>query len=232
MIHRLALVPFVLTALAVASASLHATTYTLEPNHTQGVVRWDHLGFSNPTAQFSHVEGTLEFDPANVAASSVRVTIPIANLGTGVSDLDDDFHAKEFFDIANFPTAAFKSTKVEKGAMAGQLKVSGDLTLRGVTKPVVLDATLNKIGINPRNHLPSIGFAATTSLKRSDFGLGRFVPQVGDAIEIQITAEGAEAKGYAELQKKETEEEAREAKAAAAKAATATSPPPGAPAKN
>ncbi len=216
---------FLAAALSLASTALHATTYTLEPNHTEGVLRWNHLGFSNPSAKFNRVEGTLEFDPAKPSTASVVVTIPIANLSTGVPDLDDDFHEKRFFDIANFPTATFKSTKVEK-AGAGSFKVTGDLTIRGTSKPVVLMATLNGIGINPRLHLPAVGFTATASLKRSDFGLGAFVPQVSDEIRIEITAEGAEAKGYAELLKKDAEEEA---KAAAAKAAAAAT---GGPAKN
>ena len=197
-------------ALFLVAAPLQASTYTFESNHTQGVVSWSHLGFSNPTAQFSGVEGTLQFDPADPASSSVNVTIPIARFGTGVSDLDDDFHAHTFFDLAKFPNATFRSTKVERGSTPGSLRVSGDLTLRGVTKPVTLDAVLNKIGINPRNQLPTVGFAATTTLNRSDFGLGKFVPQVSDAIAIRITAEAAESKGYAEQLRKQAEEEARD----------------------
>jgi polyisoprenoid-binding protein YceI len=205
MLSRFALV----SLLAIVSAPLHATTYTLEPVHTQGVIRWHHLGFANPTAQFSLVEGTLDFDPAALLKSSVRVTIPIAAINTGVPDLNDDFRSTDFFDVDKFPTATFKSTKVEQGRESGKLRVTGDLNLHGITKPVILEVTINKVGTNPRNQLPTVGFEATAMLNRSDFGLGRYVPQVGDAIELHITAEAAEAKGYAEYLR------AQEAKAAA-----------------
>src|SRR5581483_6719922 len=112
--------------LALASAPLYATTYTLEPDYTQGVFRWNHLGFSSPAAQFSQGEATLEFDPTDPSHSSVKVTIPLATLNTGVPALNDDFHSAYFFDTTKFPTATFQSTKVEAGAAAGQLKVMGD----------------------------------------------------------------------------------------------------------
>ena len=103
----------IVCALATISAPLHAMTYTLEPEHTQGVIRWNHLGFANPTAQFSLVEGTIEFDPTAVAKSSVEVTIPLAAISTGVPGLNSDFRSTDFFDFDKFPTATFKSTKIE-----------------------------------------------------------------------------------------------------------------------
>jgi len=193
--------------LAFAAMPLYATTYTLEPDHTQGVFRWNHLGFSSPAAQFSQGEGTLEFDPADPTKSSVKVTIPLASLQTGVPALDEDFRSKEFFNTAMFPAATFKSTKVVKGA-AGQLKVTGDLNLHGVTKPVTLDVTVVKVGTNPRTSLPTVGFDATTTLRRSDFGLGAYVPQVGDEIQMRIVSEAIDAKAYAEYLKAQAAAEA------------------------
>jgi polyisoprenoid-binding protein YceI len=187
-------------ALVLASAPLYATTYTLEPDYTQGVFRWNHLGFSSPAAQFAQGAGTLEFDQADPAKSSVSVSIPLGSLYTGVPALDDDFRSTDFFDTARFPTATFKSTKVEKLA-ADQLRVSGDLSLHGVTKPVILDVMVVKVGTNPRSNLPTIGFDAKTSLKRSDFGLGKYVPQVGDEIQMHIISQAVEAKAYAEYLK-------------------------------
>jgi polyisoprenoid-binding protein YceI len=203
MIRRIARVtPFTLAPLlALAAPHLHAASYTLEPDYTQGVFRWNHLGFSSPAAQFAQGTGSLEFDSANPTKASVTVTIPIASLHTGVPDLDEDFRSTDFFDIAQFPTAAFTSTKVEKGALADQLKVTGNLTLHGVTKPVTLDATVVKIGTNPRSNLPTIGFDATIMLKRSDFGLGKYVPQVGDEIQMRIIVQAVEAKAYADYLK-------------------------------
>jgi polyisoprenoid-binding protein YceI len=208
MICRIALA----ASLVLASMPLCATTYTLEPDYTQGVFRWNHLGFSSPAAQFAQGEGTLEFDQADPTKSSVAVTIPLASLYTGVPGLDDHFRSKDFFETARFPTATFKSTKVEKGAAADQLKVTGDLNLHGVTKPVILDVTVIKIGTNPRSNLPTVGFDATTTLKRSDFGMGKYVPQVSDEIRMQIISQAVEAKAYAEYLK---------AQAAAAAAAAA-----------
>ena len=83
--------------------------------------------------------------------------------------------------------------------------MTGELNLHGITKPVTLDVTVLKVGSNPRTELPTVGFEATTTLKRSDFGLGAFVPQVSDEIRMQITSQGVEAKGYAEYLKKQAE---------------------------
>jgi polyisoprenoid-binding protein YceI len=204
MIRRL----IVAAAALLAAAPIYAVTYTFEPQHTQGVVSWNHLGFANPTAQFNNVEGTLEFDPADPTRSSVSVSIPLMSMSAGVPDLNDDFRSSDFFDIAKFPTATFKSRKIEKGAMPGTLKVAGDLSVHGITKPVALDVTINKIGINPRNQVPTVGFEAMATLKRSDFGLGLYVPQVSDEIRIHITAEGAEKNAYEQYLKAQAAREA------------------------
>jgi polyisoprenoid-binding protein YceI len=182
--------------LLVAALPAHAATitYLVESRHTQGVVRWNHMGFSHPTAQFTRVEGALVFDPADPTRSSVRVTIPMTALGTGVPDLDDDFRSPAFFDFARFPVATFTSRKIEKGGHANHYRVTGELALHGVTRPVVLDATLNRIGTNLRDGVPAIGFEATTRLKRSEFGVGRFVPVVSDEVDIDITFEANEAR--------------------------------------
>lgn len=210
--------------LALASAPLCATTYTLESPHTEGIVRWSHLGFSNPTAQFSQVTGTVDYDAADPTHSSVTATIQLAHMSSGVPDLDDNFHSDDFFDIAKFPTATFKSTKVEKGDASDKLIVTGDLTLHGITKAVTLQVTINKIGINPRINLPSIGFDASASLKRSDFGLGMYVPQVSDDVSLYITAQGDEEKGYAKHLKEAAATAAEDAKTQAKQAAQTGAP--------
>jgi polyisoprenoid-binding protein YceI len=201
MICRLALA----ACLAVVAAPLCATTYTIEPDYTQGVFRWSHLGFSNPAAQVSQGQGTLEFDPADPTRASVQVTLPLSSLNTGVPALDEHLRSEDFFEVAKFPTATFRSTKVERGAGKDRLKVTGDLSLHGITRPVTLDVTVLKVGPNPRTLLPTVGFEAMTTLKRSDFGLGAYVPQVSDEIRLQITSQGVEAKGYAEYLRKEAE---------------------------
>src|SRR3984957_15962248 len=94
-------------SLALASLPLHATTYTLEPDYTQGVFRWDHLGFSSPAAQFSQAEGSLEFDPADPAKALVKVQIPLESLDTGVPEQGEQPRSKAFFENSRFPTATF-----------------------------------------------------------------------------------------------------------------------------
>jgi polyisoprenoid-binding protein YceI len=198
---RIALV----ASLALAAAPLYASTYTIEPDYTQGVFRWNHLGFSNPAAQFSQGQGTLEFDPSNPTHASVQVTIPLSSLNTGVPALDEHLRSEDFFEVAKFPTATFRSTKVQQGAGKDRLRVTGELNLHGITRPVTLDVTILKVGSNPRTQLSTVGFAASTTLKRSDFGLGAYVPQVSDEIQMQITSQGVEAHGYAEYLKRESE---------------------------
>ena len=197
--------PTLVAVFALAAAPLYAATYTIEPDYTQTVLRWNHLGFSTPAAHLSQGQGTLEFDPVDPTRASVNVTLPLSSLNSGVPALDEHLRSEDFFEVAKFPTATFRSTKVERGAGKDRLKVTGELNLHGVTKPVTLDVTVLKVGSNPRTSLPTVGFEATTTLKRSDFGLGAFVPQVSDEIRLQITSQGVEAKGYAEYLQKEKE---------------------------
>jgi len=184
-------------ALALASASAFATTYTLDPNHTQVQFGWNHFGFSNPEAVFGKVDATLEFDEADPTKSTVTATIPISSVNSDVPKLDEHLQSPDFFDAAKYPKATFKSTKVEKGSSPNQLKVTGDLTLHGVTKPVTLDVTVNKVGEHPMRKSPAAGFDATTVIKRSDFGITKYVPAVSDDIKIRITTEAIEAKAFA-----------------------------------
>jgi len=184
-----------LAGLIGAAVSAHAdpVTYKLDPGHTMVLFSWNHFGFSNPTANLGLGDGTLVFDEKNPAKSSVEVTLPLANLDTHVSKLDEHLKKPDFLDADKFATITFKSTKVQAEG-AGKFKVTGDLTVHGVTKPVVLDAKLNKSGEHPMLKVPAIGFDATATIKRSDFGVGAYVPNVSDEIKIRITTEGAVAK--------------------------------------
>ncbi|MBC8028376.1 MAG: polyisoprenoid-binding protein [Steroidobacteraceae bacterium] len=185
-----------LAGLLLAGPAL-ATTYTLEPNYTQVVFNWDHLGYSFPTAQIARGTGTIEFDAMNPTQAKVMVTLPLAMIVSGVPDLDEHLKSEDFFDVAKHPEAIFTSTKVEKGMSADRLLVTGDLRMHAVTKPLTLDVKILKVGSNARTGIATVGFNATAKLKRSDFGLGAFVPQVGDEIMLTITCQGAEAKAYA-----------------------------------
>ncbi|HEX4479758.1 MAG TPA: YceI family protein [Rudaea sp.] len=194
-------------ALLFACAPTFATTYSLEPNYTQAVVQWNHLGFSTPSATLGQGTGTIEFDQADPTKSSIAITIPLSSLNTSVPELDEHLRSADFFDATKFPTAAFVSTKIEKNGAANHFNVTGDLALHGVTKPVTLAVTLVRIGVNPRSNLPTIGFVASTTLTRSEFGLGKFVPQVSDAIPLHVIAQAVDAKALADYEKAEAEAE-------------------------
>ena len=186
-----------IAALALASAPVFATTYTLDPNHTQVQFVWNHFGFTNLTGQFGKIEGTLEFDAADPTKSSVTATISMDSVNSNVKKLDGELTGADYFDAAKFPTATFKSTRVEKSATPDHLKVTGDLSVRGVTKAVTLDVAVIKVGDHPMRKAPAAGFSATTTLKRSDFGITKYVPMVGDEVKINIVTEAIEAKAFA-----------------------------------
>jgi polyisoprenoid-binding protein YceI len=181
---------------AVGAAQAEPNTYKLDPNHTIVLASWDHFGYSRPVANFGKVDGTLVYDADKVEAASVNVTLPLSGLDSFVDDFNEHLRSADFFDAEKFPVATFKSTKVEKGAGPNKLKVTGDLTLRDVTKPVVLDVTLNKAG-EGRNGAPKVGFEATTTFNRSDFGIAKFIPNVSDEVRISISTEATVPSGAA-----------------------------------
>lgn len=190
-------------SLLAASAFAEPLTYKIDPNHTLVLASWSHFGFSHPTANFGQVDGSIVYDADDVSASSVQVTLPLAGLTSFVPDFDEHLKSDDFFDAAKYPNATFKSTKVET-AGGGKLKVTGDLTIKDVTRPVVLDVTLNKAAVHANGGREAIGFDATTTIKRSDFGVGKYVPNVGDEVTLRITTEAMvpkpEAKAEAEAE--------------------------------
>jgi polyisoprenoid-binding protein YceI len=183
--------------LTAVCAPASATTYTLDPNHTQAQFVWNHYGFTNLTGQFGKIEGTLEFDAADPTKSSVSATISTASIDSSNKKLDGKLVSADYFDVAKFPTATFKSTRVEKGATPDRLKVTGDLTLHGVTKPVTLDVAVTKVGDHPMRKAAAAGFDATGTLKRSDFGITNYLPMAADEVKLHIVAEAIEAKAFA-----------------------------------
>ena len=183
--------------LAVASIATISVAkpvdYTIDPTHTATVFTWNHFGFSTPSANFSDIQGTISVDNAKPINSAVNVTIPLSSLNTNVKALDDHLKNADFFDAEKYPNITFKSTKVQALGQ-NKYKITGDLTVKNVTKPVVLDAVLNKQGVHPMTKAESIGFNATTSFDRSAFGVGAYVPNVGDKITVNITTEASVAK--------------------------------------
>lgn len=174
---------------AFAGTALAApVTYVIDPNHTDVIAQWSHFGFSNPSAHFGKADGTLVYDADDVSASSVNVTLPLSGLNSFVEKFDTHLRSADFFEADKYPDATFKSTLV-KAAGEGRLQVTGDLTIKGITRPVVLDVTLNQAGEHPMAKRQTIGFDATASVLRSEFGLGKFAPAVSDEVELRITTE-------------------------------------------
>jgi polyisoprenoid-binding protein YceI len=165
-------------------------SYHLDPNHTMVLFSWNHFGFSHPSADLGLGNGVIVFDQQHPTRSSVDVTLPLTKLDTFVPALDQHLKEADFFDAAKYPVVTFKSTRVQPMG-ANKFKVTGQLTVHGVTRQVVLHATLNRIGPHPMTKAQSIGFDATATLKRSDFGMGAYVPNVSDEVTIRITTEGS-----------------------------------------
>jgi polyisoprenoid-binding protein YceI len=169
-----------------------AGTYAADPNHTMVVWKLDHLGFSNYTGIFGDVTGTLVLDPANPAAAKVDVTIPIARVTTASAGLTShllrpgkDGAKPDFFGPAP-ADARFVSTRVVLDDDGDEAKVTGDLTLNGITRPVTLDVDFH--GAGAMGGKQTVGFEAEATIRRSDFGLGFGVPMVGDEVELEIHA--------------------------------------------
>lgn len=164
-------------------------TYQLDPTHTDVLAQWTHFGFSQPSAHFGISDGTLVYDAADVTKSSVQVTMPITGIDSFVDKLDEHLASGDFFDAGKFPNATFKSTSVA-AAGTNKLTVIGDLTIKDITKPVTLDVTLNGAGEHPMLKKQAIGFSATATIKRTDFGVGAYAPNVSDDVQLRITTEG------------------------------------------
>lgn len=178
---------------STGAAQAETKAYDIDPSHTQVHVRYLHAGFSNIAIRFNKVEGEFLFDAAKPVNSSLNIKVPINSLDTGVEKFDTHLWSADFFDVEKFPDATFKSTKVTAVAK-GKLKLLGDLTIHGVTKSVSFNVTINGVAPHPMKKLPSAGFDASTKIKRSDFGIGKYAPMVSDEVTLNITMEASEAK--------------------------------------
>lgn len=172
--------------------------YQIDPTHTQVRMTWNHVGLSNPGATFENVQGVITIDPAHPERSRVSVRIAAASVDTGVPQLDADFLTDKFFDVARYPNITFESRSVSFTGIGRSFTVTGDLSVRDITQPVVLHAVLNGAGLHPNVQAPAIGFAASTRFKRSDFGLNVALPMVSDEIDVQITVEAIAANARAQ----------------------------------
>jgi polyisoprenoid-binding protein YceI len=187
-------------ALFAAALTLTATgalaepaKYTLDASHSQVLFSYDHLGFSTTYNLFSGFEGEIMFDEGDPANSSVNVSIPVMSLFTGWEKRFNHLMGDEFFGASEGDMITFVSTSIEVTG-DDEANITGDLTINGVTKSVTLDVELNKSDMHPMAGKEWVGFDAETTILRSDFGLGKFVPNISDELEVDISIEamGAE----------------------------------------
>ena len=181
-----------LTAPAHAQVASHeptkvdAGTYDVEPAHTQIGFGVSHMGFTTYYGHFSGASGTLVLAPAKPADSRLDVTFPADTISTTSDKLDGELKSGQWFDVAKFPQVAFRSTQVTSLGQ-GVAKVTGDLTLHGVTRPVTLDVHFVGAGIDPIDKKYTVGFQATGEISRSAFGVKTYVPLIGDAVALTLS---------------------------------------------
>ncbi|MEW6437661.1 MAG: YceI family protein [Pseudomonadota bacterium] len=169
-------------------ATVKAGAYKVEPYHTQVAFSLLHFGLTEYSGFFSGASGALTLDPANPGADKLDVTIPVDSVLTTVPKLTGELKGEKWFDTAKYPTAEFVSTKVTLAGKASAI-INGTLTLHGVTKPITLKAHLVGAGVNPIDKAYTVGFSASGTIKRSEFGVSAYVPYIGD--DVRLTIAGA-----------------------------------------
>ena len=168
--------------------------YGLDDHHGYISFTYSHIGFSTPHVGFRNFDANLKLDSANPENSQIDVVIDTTSVDSRVEEFNGHLNGENFFDTANHPEATFKSTSIESTG-DGKYAVTGDLTIKGVTKSVVLDAMLNKAAMHPMRNVPTVGFSAETKVNRSEFNMGRAVPAISDEVTIYITVEMPQKEG-------------------------------------
>lgn len=178
-----------LAALTIAGPAQAApASYVLDPQHMSVVFVVGHMGYSNLIGRFNQVSGELKFDKVEVSGSSVKVVIDTASVDTNHAKRDEHLRSPDFFNAKEFPQMTFASKSVVKtGEATG--KLAGELTMLGVTRPVVLEVTFNKDAASPITKKDTVGFSARGRIKRSEFGMKYGVPNLGDDVELLLEAE-------------------------------------------
>ncbi|MBS0584257.1 MAG: YceI family protein [Proteobacteria bacterium] len=182
-----AIAAVILAAPLTAAAAAH--DYRFDTVHTQITASASHLGFSQPGGRLHVKSGWFRFDEDDWSGAQVDVTIDTASIDFGDAAWNDKLRSREFLDVAHYPSARFVSTRVEKtGEKTGI--AHGKLTLLGTTRPLDLAITLHRVGVHAYTLKWTAGFSATATLKRSDFRMTKYLPDVGDEVGIRIEAEG------------------------------------------
>ncbi|MGB5325230.1 MAG: YceI family protein [Pseudomonadales bacterium] len=170
-------------------ADAAAGVYHLDKTHGYVTFSYSHQGYSRPWLRFRDVDATLQLDPADISQSKLQVNIDASSIDSGVDIFDEHLRGDKFFDVAKYPAIEYVATDVTTGAKANTLSIAGILTMKGVARPLALEATFNKSGLHFKTKKPQLGFSAKALLKRSEWDLGYGVPMVGDDVEVIIEAE-------------------------------------------
>ncbi|MBW4329595.1 YceI family protein [Stakelama sp. CBK3Z-3] len=170
-----------------SAADIAAGAYTVEPGHTQVDFTISHMGISPFSGTLSGASGSMTIDPANLSATKLDVTIPLASIQTTSDKLTGELKSADWFDAEQYPTAKFHATKVEKTG-AATARITGDLTLHGVTKPITIAAKFYGAAMNPMSKKASLGFTGRAMIQRSQFGIDKYVPLVSDETMLTIHA--------------------------------------------
>ena len=168
-------------------AAVTPGSYVVEPSHTRLQFSLSHMGFTHWYGDLTGASGSLVLDPKNPTAAKVDVTLPVASVMTTNAKLDEELRGPEWLDATAYPTIRFVSTRVVRIGARGAM-VTGNLTFHGITRPVTLNAVFNGAGADPIAKAYTVGFDATTTIRRSDFGVKTYVPMIGDAVDIRISA--------------------------------------------
>jgi polyisoprenoid-binding protein YceI len=187
---RIRAIVLLAVAMGRGGSNLHAAPapFVLSKDHTDVVFEISHVGYSMKHGWFRDMAGTLSFDAEKPESSSVDVTIKSGSIDTNNKQRDKDLTSSNFLDTEKFPDLHFVSTKLTRSGKQA-LEIEGNLTLHGITRPMVLHAKLNKLGPNPFTHSATVGFTAQGSLMRSDFGIANMIPLLGDEVSIIVDAE-------------------------------------------
>jgi polyisoprenoid-binding protein YceI len=162
-------------------------TYKVEPAHTQVLFSVSHFGFTTYYGNFSGVSGSLAVTPKKIADMAVSISVPVASVATTSTKLDGELKSADWLDAAHYPAMVFRSTKVTQTGPY-EADVEGMLSLHGITKPLTLHATFNGAGVNMLDQKQTLGFQLSGALKRSDYGVSKYVPLVSDDVTLMISA--------------------------------------------
>ena len=168
-------------------AAVKAGTFRTDPSHTLVTFDVNHFGFSQFYGVFPNATGTLVLETRSMANTHVDISIPIARVSTTNATLDGELRSADWFDAQRYPKARFVSTRVVRTGPRSA-RIDGTFTLHGVSRPLTLAATFGGAGVNPLSKAYTVGFKATGRLRRSDFGVTKYLPLVGDVVTLTVAA--------------------------------------------